>query len=342
VTGSAPGALPALHAAWVADLVGELPAPEPLATCESCAMCASPAAEPAAPAFHFDPHVKCCGFLPELPNFVVGRILDDPDPALARGRESVARRIAAADGVDPLGLRRSARWAQRRDACAQPFGRNLELRCPHFVEQGARCGIWPHREAVCATWFCKHERAALSRQAWRCVRELLEAIERDLAHWCARELGARVAAPKQPPSATPRPCWGPWRGRELAFFAECARLVGPLRGAELLSRCRPELPASAQRARDALRRTRGFRLPGRLRAAACQVEPCAPDAVLVWTDSPYDPLRLPRALADALERFDGRPLGQVLAELARERGVRLRTRDLRELVDAGVLQGAGP
>ena len=37
----------------------------------------------------FEPSTKCCTFLPELPNFLVGAMLADTDPAAAEGRASV-------------------------------------------------------------------------------------------------------------------------------------------------------------------------------------------------------------------------------------------------------------
>ena len=74
----------------------------------------------------FNPNVKCCSYLPELWNFLVGGLLDDEhaDPA---GRASIEARIDSGAGVTPLCLGQtptyraalpSARWpttAARRD-----------------------------------------------------------------------------------------------------------------------------------------------------------------------------------------------------------------------------------
>ena len=100
-----PSTLPPLYAAWIDELLaGPLPH-ESEATCEDCAMWSSAGAS-AEPDLFFHRDTKCCTYTPEIPNFLVGRILDDPDPALAPGRASVERRIDARIGVTPVGLLR--------------------------------------------------------------------------------------------------------------------------------------------------------------------------------------------------------------------------------------------
>ena len=81
--------LPPLYANWLAELLGGPVPRESRATCDHCAMCS--AEGPAAAAvgshsYYFDPNVKYCSFVPDLPNFLVGRILSDDDPAALPGR----------------------------------------------------------------------------------------------------------------------------------------------------------------------------------------------------------------------------------------------------------------
>src|SRR3954454_5365908 len=70
----------------------EAPAEEK-ATCGSCAMCPPPGAE--GDGAYFRPDVKCCTYHPRLPNYLVGALLADDDPALAEGR----RRVEGVRGV---------------------------------------------------------------------------------------------------------------------------------------------------------------------------------------------------------------------------------------------------
>jgi hypothetical protein len=67
----------------MAELLGGIIPRESRASCDNCAMCAvGGAGQQSAPrAYFFDPLVKCCSFVPDLPNFLVGGILSDADPA---------------------------------------------------------------------------------------------------------------------------------------------------------------------------------------------------------------------------------------------------------------------
>ncbi len=76
-----PSTLPPLYAGWIDDLLGGPLPHESEATCEDCAM--RPSGPAAAGALVFAAETKCCTYVPEVPNFLVGRILDDPDPAFA-------------------------------------------------------------------------------------------------------------------------------------------------------------------------------------------------------------------------------------------------------------------
>jgi hypothetical protein len=62
----------------------------------------------------------------------------------------------------------------------------------------------------------------------------------------------------------------------------------------------------------------------------------------VVTYSAYDPLEMPKALADVLPRFDGRPPNRVLREIAAEAGLKINEAVLRKLVDFGVLHEPHP
>src|SRR5262249_38073232 len=145
-------ALPPLYDAWLARaLDGPLP-DERRATCGSCAL--RPASDDAPGQPTVPPELKCCTYEPALPNISVGRILD---AAVGPGRDAVERRArAGGEGVTPEGI---APTAAVQAALAGPrfeLGRDPALLCPYYDD--GRCGIWLQRDAVCATFFCKHER----------------------------------------------------------------------------------------------------------------------------------------------------------------------------------------
>src|SRR5262249_13685983 len=149
-------ALPPLYAKWMGEaLEGPIPQ-ETEATCDDCVMLAKGCEAPRGSGFFFDPQTKCCTYIPELPNFLVARILEDRSPEAARGRATLEKRIAEGVAVTPLGVGRSPtfRMIYQHTAELSGFGRNRALRCPHYLEdEGGKCGIWRHRKSTCATWF---------------------------------------------------------------------------------------------------------------------------------------------------------------------------------------------
>ena len=177
------------------DLLGGPIPRESKATCDDCAMCRKTGDEVLSNDQFFDPAIKCCSIVPGLANFLAGGILLDnteTDADSARGRESVLHRIAEGVSVTPLGLGQSAFFKLVYDNC-DAFGRSRTLRCPHYIEETGRCGIWRNRGATCVAWFCKHVRGAVSRAFWRdSLQRLLDAIESDLATWCVLKLNPGI------------------------------------------------------------------------------------------------------------------------------------------------------
>src|SRR5215470_18692050 len=87
--------LPPLYAKWMAELLeGPIPR-ESRATCDDCAMCEPEEEQKGPQSNYYDPTIKCCTYIPDLHNFLVGRILSDNDPATEWGRGTVEERIKA-------------------------------------------------------------------------------------------------------------------------------------------------------------------------------------------------------------------------------------------------------
>jgi hypothetical protein len=338
---------------------GPIPA-ETRATCDDCVMCnhLSPGAG------SFNPETKCCTYAPELANFLVGQVLADDDPAAAAGRASVQQRIAAGIAVSPLGLHRPAvHRLLYRFGSAQGFGQSQAMVCPHYVQEGGLCGIWRHRNGVCATWFCKHVRGEAASIFWKRVEELLSAVEADLARFCILELGIGHAAlarlfPPVGPAPAPgsdlsladlegrsdpaalRALWGTWAGRETEFFRACARLMEGLAFAEVTRRCGPEVRVRVELVRSAWQRLREPDPPARLRVGRLQVVRMEASKCRVITYSALDPMEMPRELLDVLHHFDGRPTDEVERAIDNAGGPRLSPGLVRKMVDFGVLTPA--
>jgi hypothetical protein len=354
-------ALPPLYSGWLDEvLAGPIPA-ETEATCDNCAMCEAEGEH--LEAEHFNPRTKCCTYLPELPNFLVGRILADTDthPAAVLGRKSVEARLAAGAAVTPLGLGRARPYALLYKSSTDAFGHALSMRCPHYVDSdGGLCGVWKNRMSMCATWFCKHVRGAVGAQFWKSVHRLLNAAERSVSAWCVAELdpgrdalerlfrvhngtagdapltGFELDGGEDP--ETYRVLWGSWRGKEAEFYRACADRVNALAWKDVLALSGPEVRIGAQLVKQAYADLRSQALPEVLRIGPFQVVASDAESMRVCTYNGYDPLELPRALVDLLPRFDGRPVRTVLETIATGDGIELEDALVRKLVDFKILE----
>lgn len=355
----APSVLPPLYAAWMDELLDGPVPPEEEATCDDCAMV--PAQGERAGDHAFDPSVKCCTYVPDIPNFLVGRILRDRDLTAKAGRLSVERRIDDKIAVSPLGLTMPAPYkavyahATKHDA----FGREPALRCPHYVEgPNHNCGIWMNRTSVCSTWFCKHVRGAVGRDFWTTgVLPLLGAIERALSRHCILEIGCddsvlgrlfassgpddrqRGAELRSDPESHARD-WGRWLGKERAFYEQCARLVDAMKWKDVVAISGVDVRVRARVTRDLHAQLVASELPERLRAGSFETVDFSPGKTRVSTYCSYDPIDLPAQLMALLPQFDGRPTQKIVAEIARTEGVDLEHDLLRRLVDFEILVSA--
>lgn len=360
-----PSTLPPLYAGWIADLLdGPLPH-EGEATCEDCAMWPS-AGVPVSAGIAFNRETKCCTYIPALPNFLVGRIVEDNDPALAPGRASVEARIDARLGVTPLGIDRPPVHALLyQTGMSSAFGRSRALRCPHYREEaGGACGIWRHRNGVCSTWFCKYSRGATGQRFWLGLEQLLAIVERELTRWCLLRLdldptlltrlfprgtdrnsgsgstldGAAIDG--RIDDAAYRALWGAWMGRERELYRECAHLVNALRWPDVLRAGGASVEALARVVAHAHHHVASTTIPERLTVGQLQTIPAGRDRVLVTTYNPFDPLELPRLLVEVLSYFDGRPTREVLTRIRAEQNINVQPSLVRRLVDFGVLVAA--
>jgi hypothetical protein len=347
----AASSLPPLYAPWIDEALGGPLPEERHATCSTCAMCKPTATKAATASLTlFDPATKCCTYLPTLPNFLVGMILEDDDPAAIAGRTSVERRIAAGIGVTPLGLQSDPHYALiYKHAGGELFGRATGLRCLHYLPaDGGQCGIWRHRNAVCATWFCKYERGRVGQRFWDALLQLLTLVERHLGLWAATELGEpidRLGPALLPYYATtlpgPMSTWSQrWVGRPHEFYRESARLVEALTWMEVRKIGGPELALVAGQLRAAYGALQADGVPRYLRLGPVGTIARDSGDVALTGYNPNDLVVLSSSLAEALHLFDGRqPTDEVCEQIA-TRGVPLDRVALSRLVDFGVLHEA--
>lgn len=157
--------------AWLAAVLetgASLPS-ESKATCSNCAMCSDGAGTSpnGSSSESFSTDVKCCTYWPTLANFLLGGILrsSEPDEGRARVEDLLRSRPAM---FTPFGAAPPPEYERVYAAVhSSRFGRAPELKCPfHDSAQAASCTIWHHRNAVCASWFCKHDRGERGALFW--------------------------------------------------------------------------------------------------------------------------------------------------------------------------------
>ncbi|MDP2305467.1 MAG: hypothetical protein Q8P18_05525 [Pseudomonadota bacterium] len=319
--------LPDHAGAWMEALLGAPVPSEPRSTCADCAMC-----RPASPATRaFSPSVKCCTFQPSLPNFLVGAALLD-ERTSERARAALRGRIAEGRGATPLYLERTPDEERDQELGKAEYGQDPTLLCDYYEE--GLCGMWAHREAVCSTFWCLSDRRAVGMRFHEATKRLLGRVEEMLAIWNVRALlptradalvhlddrprryalgelpGARTGGSIGLP--TRRRIWGPWMGREEAFYRACAERVAPLSWADVRTIGGDALTAAIAEVQAARARL-DAPLPTVLCAGNVDRITLGAEAGLLTERVPDDPLAVPNAVADALPLFDGRPLAEVLA-----------------------------
>jgi hypothetical protein len=352
--------LPPLYARWLDQLLdGPIPA-EANATCHDCAMLLTES-ERSAPLAEseYNPDTKCCTYLPELWNFLVGGVLLDSHPDAESGRATVEARIDRGVAVTPLGLGKSRTFkVMYQTGGTNTFGQSRQLRCPHYLhEAGGLCGVWRNRESTCATWFCKYVRGAVGQTFWSHLHQLLRTAERMLAGWTLVQLGLDVSSLAQlyeprreeqlskltrwdvderPDPRVTRAVWGKWLGRERELYRECFRVVRGLTWTDVLRLGGAELDLYARLVRDAHARLLSKAVPDRPAVTLVQITPRG-DRARLATYSGIDPLDVPAIVTEILPYFDGRPTADAIDAIRKAKQVSVDPSLVRKLADFGIL-----
>jgi len=305
----------------------------------------------------FNPETKCCSYVPQLPNYLVGRILSDDDPVFAAGRATVEARLRAGVAVTPLGLEQPPTFQLPYNTSSSTlFGQSRSLLCPHYIaDEGGRCGVWKQRASVCATWHCKYVRGSVGYAFWSTLLQLLSAIEKNLSQWCVLELALDTEAlarlfprpnstnrsasinPRSldglPDPSESRMLWGNWFGREAEFYRECARLVNGLDWPGVIAVSGAEVGICAGLLREAYAKLVSYAIPTRLRVGTIQVIGMDQDSCRIISYNALDPLSIPRILMDVLGYFDGRLTNEALQAIADDEGLAIDATLIRKLTD---------
>lgn len=319
--------LPAPWRGWLKALDVQPPPVETRANCARCVMCAEEDWTATRPESRYRPDTRCCTYLPSLWNFQVGGMLVDPETP-ASAREALEARLASGLG-SPLGVASAFEGDDRYHemVAANGFGRSLAVRCPYFQPETGACGAWRYRNAVCATWYCRHDRGMIGLGYWSAIRRLIELMEVALGH--------RVMNALMPESDGQS--WDGWDGTRVAYFKAAWQLAAGLDPAVVLQDHPAEIERILMFIRAGERSHDDLRLPEKAAFKdVTLVEELGP-RVRVSGYSSNDTMLLPTTVFKALEQFDGRPIAEVREALA-DIGIHTDDVMVRRLIDLDILR----
>lgn len=188
------GHLPDIYAGILpAFFQNKIPA-ESFATCDDCIKVRRIPGKKELRPDSYHPDVKCCGYYPAMPNFLLGAVLASDNPEMDEGKQRIRELIKSKRGVSPAGIQPPAKYSLLFTASGKNFGRSPLLLCPYYNKEKENCTIWKHRHAVCATYFCKSTAAETGKAFWNALKEFLLSTEIDLVCHTLLELGVKDVA----------------------------------------------------------------------------------------------------------------------------------------------------
>jgi Fe-S-cluster containining protein len=240
--------LPDLYRKFFPEFFEELIPVETYATCNDCAMCLKPGEVAVPGVAYFKPNVKCCSYFPKLPNYLVGGLLADNNPAMDEGRKRIREKIRNRIGITPQAVDVPKKYnVLIKSGGIKSFGKNSSLICPYFVAEGGLCSIWKFRDSMCSTYFCKSVAGKQGLRFWNVLHNYLNQAQDTLSWYALDLLNCDIQSiwdyvnsrqgdeltPEDldeipPDEETYRNLWGDWFGREEDFYRECYRLVEAL------------------------------------------------------------------------------------------------------------------
>jgi hypothetical protein len=309
----------------------------------------------------FNENLKCCTFVPWLPNYAVGLALADDDDAASKGRDVMAARVDNRLGVTPLGIDPPALYQQIYTA-GQPsaFGRAESLLCPHY--DSGKCTMWKYRNSVCSTWFCQHGRGHIGRDFWSAVRLLLSNVEQAISVWCILELGvsdrvidflvtkrlhkagreqlSALEIERRVENMSYEHAWDSWLGRESEFFIACGSLARSLTWEDVIRIAGPSLRMQATAVVNKFEALTTHATPERLTVGTYAVAHLSAQTCRLTPASGHDYVDLPTSVFNALSVFEGRSTTDATEVIHERTGYRFEPRVLQRLVDLGFLVAA--
>lgn len=285
----------------------------------------------------FSQEIKCCTHYPNMPNYLIGALLNNKATGLEEGRRRIQTAIRSRIGVVPQGIQRPPKYdLLMKGASPDAFGRSKALVCPYYEEKEGKCTIWPFRNASCSTWFCKHNAGEEGRRFWKSLKQYLKHVETTLiqyslykmglnlqkvifAHSSSEALTAQELDELPPDPKAYEAIWGEWVGHEEDFYKNTCFLVGALDRegfGQLTGITHQILLEDLGRKRRNLLNLRPSNMLKR--NPKLEVEKLTEDRYALIGYSPLDPIEVPKKVYDMLDFFDGKRSNEEACRLIRQ------------------------
>ena len=224
--------LPPLYHQFLPDFIHETIPDEKVATCDNCVMNLSPKST--------NINTKCCVYYAELPNYLLGGLLQDQRESLQEGKKRALAIINSKLGVTPYGIRKPSwyrKFEKEKKVNKQHTMTQEEketLRCPFYGDDGG-CTTWAYREHCCSTHFCFSVSGDKGQKFWKKLDNYMHQTERKLAMHIAKQLGCTHSfVDKWLGASAIRPdrldqsideqkyqaLWAGWKGSEVDFYLQ--------------------------------------------------------------------------------------------------------------------------
>lgn len=139
---------------------------------------------------------KCCTFYPNIPNYLVGGILQSSNK---KAKEIIQKRIEERHSVNPYGIYKPKKLALIYNQAnkEQVFGKSEQLLCPYYsINNKGLCSIWKHRSNKCSTYYCRYNQGISGNEFWDTLKKYLKHIEESLSEYAVYKVFGSGNYPK--------------------------------------------------------------------------------------------------------------------------------------------------
>lgn len=168
--------LPAVYQNFLDRKILNLNISETKATCDNCLRARDKRFE-----YTYKANLKCCTFVPFIPNYAVGGILKQKLDGYQRIEKMILDRRFAL----PLGIFPDFDYQYRFNSKKKKdFGNREDLLCHYYDIDKNKCSIWEFRGVVCTTFFCRSDYGKAGQNLWTEMKDYLSYVEMALAEDC--------------------------------------------------------------------------------------------------------------------------------------------------------------